>query len=61
MFMLNFLPKFCELYGDTKEPLRLPPLINERAFMGLLSRHLLTGIRKIPEQKTKAESSEGNE
>ncbi|KAF7722919.1 hypothetical protein EC973_002599 [Apophysomyces ossiformis] len=59
VFLSEFLPKFCLLYDEDSGSHSFDALNDGRAFISLLTRQLVGGIRKVPEHKNKADSSEG--
>ncbi|KAI7848518.1 hypothetical protein BDC45DRAFT_305100 [Circinella umbellata] len=58
VFLDEFLPKFCTTWETYKEDHVFTAIDDARSFMAKLTRSLLSGIRRVPEQKSKAESSQ---
>lgn len=59
LFLNEYLPKLCQAWDADRGCDIYSTILDARAFMARLTRLLLSGIRKIPEHKTKAESSQG--
>lgn len=59
MFLQEFLPRFCTVWESNKDNVVFTAIDDARSFMACLTRLLLGGIRRVPEQKTKGESSKG--
>ncbi|KAI8149642.1 hypothetical protein BJV82DRAFT_128819 [Fennellomyces sp. T-0311] len=57
-FLQEFLPKFCTVWETYMEENVFAAIDDARSFMAKLTRSLLGGIRRVPEQKSKSESSQ---
>ncbi|KAI9493852.1 hypothetical protein BDB00DRAFT_938645 [Zychaea mexicana] len=58
LFLQEFLPKFCAIWEAHKEDHVFAAIDDARSFIAKLTRSLLGGIRRVPEQKSKGESSQ---
>lgn len=57
---MELLPFFCETYEQFGVSFTFSTIPDDRAFISLITKELISGIRKVPEHKSKAESSQGN-
>ncbi|GAN06509.1 beige/BEACH domain-containing protein [Mucor ambiguus] len=58
-FLLEFLPILIETHEKFGNAFVFESIPDDRAFMSNLTKELISGIRKIPEHKSKSESSQG--
>lgn len=56
---MELLPLFCSTYEQFGVNFTFSIIPDDRTFIGLITKELISGIRKVPEHKSKAESSQG--
>lgn len=56
---MELLPFFCSTYEQFGVSFTFNTIPDDRTFIGLIAKELICGIRKVPEHKSKAESSQG--
>lgn len=59
MFLFELVPFFCDTYDQFGVNFTFSVIPDDRAFISMLTKELISGIRKVPEHKSKAESSQG--
>jgi hypothetical protein len=57
--LTQFIPLLQEAYEQFSAIFAIEILPDVRSFVSLLSKELISGIRKIPENKDKSKSSDG--
>ncbi|KAL9550164.1 hypothetical protein PS6_005688 [Mucor atramentarius] len=60
-FLTEFLPILIETHEQFGNALVFESIPDDRAFMSSLTKELVSGIRKVPEHKSKSESSQGKQ
>ncbi|KAI8085816.1 uncharacterized protein B0P05DRAFT_24040 [Gilbertella persicaria] len=58
IFLLELLPLFCETHEQFGTAFTFSIVPDDRAFLSMLTKEIIAGIRKIPEHQSKSESSQ---